>query len=232
MSTGETVEATTNSRGADQKLKVFISYSRTDREFADRLVAALEARGLHVLIDRRDLPLLEEWQRELSSFIRQADAVVLIVSPASTASEWCEWEVAQVAALNKRLAPVVARPVSGDVPIPAAIGKINFLYFTDSNQFENEADKLVKALNTDLAWIKEHTRLGERSGLWLERKRADALLLRGTELQEAERWLLTQPREAVLPTDLHREFVQESRIAEQARAQRVRAAHPRSCSLE
>ena len=39
------------------KLKVFISYSRRDRAFAEKLLAALEARGLDVLIDRRDLPI-------------------------------------------------------------------------------------------------------------------------------------------------------------------------------
>src|ERR1700689_3569341 len=83
-------EAANDSPAPDQKLKVFISYSRTDLAFADRLVTALEARGLHILIDKRDLPLLEEWQRELSGFIRQADAVVYVVSPASIVSQWCE----------------------------------------------------------------------------------------------------------------------------------------------
>jgi len=70
------------------KTKVFISYSRKDIAFADRLVAALEARGIEVKIDRRDLPLLEEWQRELLGFIQRADAVVLIVSPNSIGSKW------------------------------------------------------------------------------------------------------------------------------------------------
>ncbi|HEV7241358.1 MAG TPA: toll/interleukin-1 receptor domain-containing protein [Thermoanaerobaculia bacterium] len=34
------------------KTKVFISYSRKDMGFADRLVAALEARGIEAKIDR------------------------------------------------------------------------------------------------------------------------------------------------------------------------------------
>ena len=155
------------------------------------------------------------------SFIRQADAVVFIVSPASLKSAWCEWEIAQVGTLSKRLAPIVARPVH-DIPIPESIGKINFLDFTNSARFEDQAKALARALNTDLSWTKEHTRLGERSRLWLERNRTDALLLRGSELEEAERWLLSLPRDAPPPTAAHREFIQESRKAEQTRAQQER----------
>ena len=39
--------------GAGLKTKVFISYARGDLEFADRLLAALEARGLSVLINKK-----------------------------------------------------------------------------------------------------------------------------------------------------------------------------------
>src|SRR5262245_16813180 len=93
------------------KLKVFISYSRNDTDFAQRLVRALEARDVAVTIDTRDLPTLEDWRRELLAFIRGADAVVFIVSSASTTSPMCAWEIGQVAELNKRLAPVLLERV-------------------------------------------------------------------------------------------------------------------------
>jgi hypothetical protein len=43
------------------KTKVFISYSRKDINFADRLDAALGARGFEPLIDRTDIYAFEEW---------------------------------------------------------------------------------------------------------------------------------------------------------------------------
>jgi TIR domain len=43
------------------KAKVFISYSRKDMAFADRLDAALKARGFEPLIDRTDILAFEEW---------------------------------------------------------------------------------------------------------------------------------------------------------------------------
>jgi hypothetical protein len=63
-----------------KRLKLFISYSRRDLAIADALVDALERSGFEALIDRRDLPYGEEWQKELSDFIRASDTVVWLVS--------------------------------------------------------------------------------------------------------------------------------------------------------
>jgi hypothetical protein len=103
----------------DNKLKVFISYSRKDVVFARSIVAALEARGLAPKIDTRDLPKLEDWRRELLGFIREG-AIAFIVSPNSISSPVCSWEVEQVAKLNKRLAPIVFERVSDD-RVPDAV---------------------------------------------------------------------------------------------------------------
>jgi hypothetical protein len=47
-------------RAAEKGLKAYISYSREDIAFAQRIVAALEARGLAHKIDPRDRqPLIE-----------------------------------------------------------------------------------------------------------------------------------------------------------------------------
>ena len=46
---------------AGQKAKIFISYSRRDLAFADRLDAALKARGFEPLIDRSEIYAFEDW---------------------------------------------------------------------------------------------------------------------------------------------------------------------------
>jgi hypothetical protein len=158
------------------KFKVFISYSRKDVAFAQRVVAALEARGMAPKIDTRDLLKLEDWRRELLGFIREADAVVFVVSANSISSPVCSWEIEQVAKLNKRLAPIVLERVSDD-RIPEAITKINYLFF-DSGNFDAQVDELARALQTDLGWLKEHTRLGELARHWDEHKRASGWMLR------------------------------------------------------
>ena len=112
---------------APAKLCVFISYSRRDALFADWLVTALERREIDVLIDRRDLPTLEDWERELFGFIQRADTIVFIVSQNSIRSSVCAWEVEQDRAQAKRLAPVVLEDVDSAI-VPDSISRINYLF--------------------------------------------------------------------------------------------------------
>jgi hypothetical protein len=57
----------------ERRFKVFISYSRQDSApYAQRLMEALEARGLAAKLDTRDLEFGEKWQQQLKDFIRQA----------------------------------------------------------------------------------------------------------------------------------------------------------------
>jgi hypothetical protein len=201
---------------AGQKVRVFISYSRKDRDFAERLLAALESRDVEPKLDTRDLPKLEYWRRELLGFIREADAVVFIVSTHSVESPVCSWELEQVSDLKKRLAPVVLERVPDD-RIPEAIAKINYLFFDPPNDFHTQADALAQALQTDLGWVKNHTRLGELARRWNERGRSRGLTLRGQELEEAEGWLGSRPRRAPEPTEETQAFIADSRRAARQR---------------
>ena len=83
-------------------------------------------------------------EAELIGFIRKADAVVYLLSPSSINSKWCKWEVEQVAALNKRLAPIVAEALPADATVPEIVSRINFLPFTPPNDFEEQAGQLGK----------------------------------------------------------------------------------------
>ena len=55
------------------KLRVFISYSRDDLDFADQLDAALNACGFECLIDRHGISGGEDWKRRLGNLISEAD---------------------------------------------------------------------------------------------------------------------------------------------------------------
>jgi hypothetical protein len=218
---------------ADRKLIVFISYSRADMAFANAFVDALKARDIDVLIDRRDLPYGEQWKPELLDFVRQSDAVVFVVSTHSVGSRWCKWELEQVKAESKRLIPIVLDGVPVE-NLPPEIGEVHLLPFTEAwdcgrgTGFIAQVEILAKVLLTDHAWIKDHTRLGELARRWQAARakdgdvRAEALLLRGDALADAELWISRRPPEAPEPTHLHRDYVQESRAAEQARAERER----------
>src|ERR1700716_4253199 len=95
----------------ETKAKIFISYPRKDIVFADRLEAALKARGFEPLIDRSEIYAFEDWWKRIEALIAAADTVVFVLSPDAIASEVALKELGYATSLNKRLAPIVCRRV-------------------------------------------------------------------------------------------------------------------------
>ncbi len=207
-----TVESTGQNAARPSVAKVFISYSRKDMAFVDRLEAAIRARGFEPLIDRTEIYAFEEWWTRIEALIVRADTVVFVLSPDSLASEVALREVNFAASLNKRLAPIVLRAV-GDKAVPDPLSKLNFVFFDDEAQFGACADRLAEALGTDIAWIRQHTEFGEQARRWALADGSHGLLLRSPILEEAERWIAARPQSAPLPTEQTQTFIRRSRQA-------------------
>jgi WD40 repeat protein len=194
----------------EPKAKIFISYSRKDMAFADRMDAALKARGFEPLIDRTEIYAFEDWWQRIQALIGQADTVVFIISPDAVASEVALKEVARAASLNKRFAPIVFRRAA-DESIPAELRRRNFIFFDDPDQFEQSVAKLAEALETDIGWIRRHTEYGETARRWFDAGRPNGLLLQSPALEEAEHWIASRPPRAPAPTADTQTFIAASR---------------------
>ncbi len=203
---------------AAEKLKVFISYSRSELAFVDQLEAALEAQGITTFVDREDIHSGEEWWKRIQQLIADADTVIFVLSPSSAASDICQKEVEFSENLNKRLVPIIAHELGGQA-VPPALSRLNYIFFVPdpsvgaSGDFDEALDRLVYTLLTDIVWIREHTRLGTLAQRWMQLNRADELVLRGSELFAAETWLTSRPQNAPIPTDAHQRFIAQSRRA-------------------
>ena len=197
-------------QAVERKTRIFISYSRKDMAFTDRLEAALKGRGFELLIDRTEIYAFEDWWKRIQGLIDQADTVIFVLSPDAVASDICAKEVAHAASLNKRFAPIVCQRV--DVrAVPEALRRLNFVFFDDPAQFEASADRLAEALRTDIGWIRQHTEYGEIARRWAAGGRPRGLLLRSPTLEDAERWIASRPAGAPVPTLETQKFVAESR---------------------
>ena len=212
-----------NDPADDAALSVFVSYSRRDKVAADALVAALEARGLRVFIDRRDLPYGEQWQLELADSIAGCDTVIWLVSPDSIGSKWCNWELDEVQKQHKRLVPVRVGAMSPQ-DLPRQLGVIHIL--PAEGLFEQGAhlDTLVQVLQTDRPWLKEHTRLLDRAQQWLLKERSSGLLLRGRALADALGWQGRQPPKAPPPSPEVLDLIVASQRGSQRRQRRLVAS--------
>ena len=198
------------------KTRVFVSYSRKDADFAIWLQRGLAERGIVVFRDIEDTLPGEEWWRRLQELIGRADTVVFVLSPNSVDFAVCRDEVAYAQTLNKRVFPAVIADIKW-ASVPDGLAKIHSVFFNEIAGREAALDQLVEALETDIEWIREHTRLGELAHHWDAHGRPAADLLRRRALDEAERWLTQRPNSARSPTNLHQEYIQASRAAARRR---------------
>lgn len=207
---------------ANRALRVFVSYSRDDADFADQLVPALGVSGFNTSIDTHAIVGGEDWQKRLHDLILASDTVVFVLSPSSAKSDKCAWEVNEARRQGKRLIPVVCREVDDNV-VPANLKQLNYIHFVAGRAaprggFGVGLAALVDALRVDVAWIREHTRIGEMAERWNQRDRPDELLLRGGELAETLRWRAARPPDAPALTAVMLDFINVSEAAETARA--------------
>jgi cell division protein FtsN len=167
-------------------------------------------------VDWEDIESTEDWWAGIQAGIEEADTFVFIISPDSAASEVCHQEINHAAAHNKRLVPIVYREVPTD-QVPEKPKPLNWLFFRQSDDFDRVFQDLMRVVDTDLEWVKAHTRLTVRAVEWESHDRNDSFVLRGDDLKEAEQRLDQRDKEPQL-TDLQVQYI----VASQRSAIRCR----------
>jgi WD40 repeat protein len=190
----------------------FVSYAREDETFVSALYDGLVESGKDVWVDWEDIPRSAEWWSEIEAGIEGSDAFVFVISPYSVRSATCRREADHAVEVNKRIVPVFHKKVDGD-DVPPSIAAYNWVPFTDELDWDEAFRSLVSALETDLEWVRAHTRWLVRAREWEGHSRDPSLLLRGTELEAAERWLGSAAGKDPEPTALHAEYILAGRKA-------------------
>jgi WD40 repeat protein len=191
--------------------QVFISYSREDTGFVQRLHQALEARGHETWVDWEGIPPSDKWMKRILAAIDASEAFVFVISPDSIASEVCAQELAYAIEHHKRLIPILHR--EPQIKIPPALAEINYVFARDTDPFDTAVDTLVQAIDTDLDWVRAHTRLLVRAVEWGNTGREPSFTLRGQDLTDYEEWATQAPDKEPRPTVLQSEYLLASRRA-------------------
>ncbi len=190
---------------------VFISYSRRDEPFVERLREALAEREKDVWLDREDLGPAVEWRREIELGIESSDVFVFVISPDSLRSEPCRREREYAAAKGKRIVPMLRREPEG-IEVPEDLASRNYIFVRTDGEFEPGVAALLAAIDDLPEWARDHTRLLERAEEWDHHQRDQSFLLRGSDLSEAERWLAEQgAHKEPQPTPLQTAYLLASR---------------------
>ena len=93
---------------------IFISYSKKDSTFANKLADNLSEAGLKIWIDR-SIGGGEQWRESIEQNLKAAGDVIIIVSKNSLASDWVQHEGSLAYGWGKKLYPILIDTV-GNLP--------------------------------------------------------------------------------------------------------------------
>ncbi|MEO0988090.1 MAG: TIR domain-containing protein, partial [Cyanobacteria bacterium J06639_14] len=189
-----------------RQANVFISYSRRNKEFVQKLYSALEATGREVWVDWENIPVAVDWWQEIQVGIELADTFVFVLSPDSVASKVCRQEIDAAVKHNKRLVPVVWQDVEPNQVHPE-LSRLNWIFLRSQDNFEKGFKGLLAALDQDLDYVRTHTRLLVRALEWDRHGRDASYLLRGTDLERANHYLAQGKDQEPRPSALHHQYV-------------------------
>lgn len=167
---------------------VFISYSRKDKEFVRKLHENLKANEVQAWVDWEGIPLSADWMQEITRAVESADAFLVVLSPDWLASTVCAQELELGLTRNKKLVPILYRMPEKDMTMHEKLAATNWVYLRDTDDHEATLPKLIEAINTDLDWVRQHTRLLQRANEWENKNHNASFLLQGADLEDAEKW--------------------------------------------
>jgi hypothetical protein len=104
----------------DNRLQVFISYSRTDSLTIDRLETSIRDQRFRIWIDHQHLEGGDAWVRLIADNITQCDVFLVVLSPQSVASAWVNREILYALDMNKTIIPITL--LAGTRPPLSLIG--------------------------------------------------------------------------------------------------------------
>lgn len=191
--------------------RIFITYSPKDRDIVRKIAQSLTELDLDIWVDWEDIPPTVDWLQEIYRGIEEADTFLYLLSPDSAQSQSCSNELAHAVKNGKRIVPVVIRDTDQKALSPE-VSKRNWIFCRSGiDDFQNAIEQIQYTLQTDYEWLKQHRRLQVRALEWERAARNNSFLLRGRDLEEAERELAINSGKNPGPTDLQRLYILASR---------------------
>lgn len=216
--------------------EVFISYSRTDGDFARKLNIELQQMGKTTWFDQESIATGADFQAEIYKGIENSDNFLFIISDRALESPFCEDEVRYAAKLNKRFVTVLNPSGLQHIEVLDKypnLAKIQWIDFR-KKEFEKAFFELVNTLNLDREYIHNHTKYTQKANDWFSKNKSPDLLLQGEALKIAKEWVedAEKNRKKPSPTQALRAYIGASELALANRLERERLQKEREEQLE
>ena len=190
--------------------QVFLSSSEKDNAIKEKIRKTLMREGFTVWTNHTDIKTGTAFQEQINKGIEGADNFVYLISPEALQSSYCYLELAHAFATNKRIIPLLIEKTDIEL-IPSQLQKLQFIDLTeyeDREKYRSSIDKLLKELNSDVAYHESHKVLLVKALKWQQQTHNPSVLLRGYNLQHFEAWLkVAKQRKESPPLPLQEEFI-------------------------
>ena len=123
---------------------IFISYAASDKDDAKRVADGLERAGLRTWM-ADEVTAGDDWLHTIDEAVKAASSGVVVWSPEAVRSAWVASEYRAMLSQNKRLYPVIVRPITAD-DIPPRLKEL--LWIDVTTDFEDGMAKLVDAVQS------------------------------------------------------------------------------------
>lgn len=133
--------------------KVFLSYSRKNEAFVEKLFKRLTSDRVDCFFDKESIAWGANWYLELEKGIDAADCIVLILSPDFCQSEWTSIEQSSArlkdpAGLKRKIRPLLLEPC--DDHVPPFLKTIQQIDVSTNDLFEKNYPKICRELGGTL----------------------------------------------------------------------------------
>jgi hypothetical protein len=111
---------------ADIQRSAFFSYSRINKEFATKLAKGLRSAGYPIWFDLFDIPTGARWDDEVEKALHECSIFMIILTPASIASENVKDEIGYAIDHGKRILPILMEQCE----VPLRLRRFQYVDFT------------------------------------------------------------------------------------------------------
>lgn len=128
--------------------RVFLSFHNDDTSQASALADHLATRGHEVIRFDQNVAAGQRWEEQLGRELRDADAIVILLTEASSHSQWVMHEAGMaIGYARERGRPIVLPVALGEVQIPGPLKSIQAIISRDKNTQEvaEQVDRVLQS---------------------------------------------------------------------------------------
>jgi uncharacterized membrane protein len=132
-------------------MDIYLSYTDSDKEFANKLTADLKREGFSVWLDQEQIPAGANFIESILAAIGNSNNYLALVSSKSSESPWASTELATALAAKeqspgRKIIPIIAEP---DIQVPPFLRQFKAIDLSSNEKYQKQFPELLNAIKSE-----------------------------------------------------------------------------------